>query len=58
MKRFEYKVEKIEISLFKGLNTPELEKRMNVLGMSGWELVSTVLNDNLYQIVLFLKREL
>ncbi len=57
MKRFEYKVEKIEISLFKGLNTPELEKRMNVLGMSGWELVSVASNDNLYQMVLFLKRE-
>lgn len=57
MKRFEYKVEKIEISLFKGLNTPELEKRMNVLGMSGWELVSVASNDNLYQMILFLKRE-
>lgn len=57
MKRFEYKVEKTEISLFKGLNTPELEKRINVLGMSGWELVSVVMNDNLYQMVLFLKRE-
>ncbi|MDN3708700.1 DUF4177 domain-containing protein [Myroides ceti] len=57
MKRFEYKVEKIEISLFKGLNTPELEKRMNILGMSGWELVSVASNDNLYQMILFLKRE-
>ena len=58
MKRFEYKVEKIEISLFKGLNTPELEKRMNILGMSGWELVSVASNDNLYQMILFLKREI
>jgi hypothetical protein len=57
MKKFEYLVYKVEISLWtKDIDASEVQRNLNYLGTQGWELVSSI--EKSIFVVLFLKREI
>jgi len=42
MKNFEYRLLKLDSSVFKGIDYQKLNDQLNHLGIQGWEVVSTV----------------